>query len=357
MLHYYIAYGLMLVVALLTMGKHKSARNYCIAFTIIWTVILGLRHPSMGVDLRYQSDNGYLAVFEVIADLPWGDVFTRRILNYERGYIILNKLISYLSSDPQLLIFICAVIITAIAAVIFNKNSPYPFMSSIIYLALPSFLINFSGLRQALAIAITFMSFEMIKKKKLIWFVLLITLAGTFHGSAYIFLAAYPIYHIRFNRLTSTITVIVPVIVYFFRYPLFEVFSKLFKKNAVIDNNGSVELFIIFWLIYFFCIVFGHERDDFESGTRNLFLMAVVCQAFGGLYDTAMRVGYYFMIYLTLLLPRIIENLQKNKSNLYEMSSSILIYVCIILVFTACGIYGMSVSSWSMANPHTFFWQ
>lgn len=357
MLHYYIAYSLMLIVALFTAGKQSKARSMCIAFAMIWIVVLGFRHPSMGVDLSYQSDYGYLALFEYISDLPWKEVLTEEILNYERGYIILNKLIGYLSSDSQILIFACSIISITIAAVVFFRNSSYQLLSAIIYVALPCFLMNFSGLRQALAIAITFAAFEMIKSKKIIWFLVLVSLAGLFHSSAFIFLVAYPLYYVRFGKTESVITVLVPLAVYAFRSPLFRIFSKLFKENAVVDNNGSVGLFIIFWLVYVFCIVLGDDRDELEIGVRNLFLIACVFQAFSGLYYTAMRAGYYFMMYLTLLLPRIIENSQKDKNDLHGRSSGILIYVCILAAFAVYGLFRLSTATWAMTNPHTFFWQ
>ena len=54
--------------------------------------MLALRHQSMGIDLRYTKYFGYLGRFDAIAETSWSDVFDVSIANYEKGYIIFNKL-------------------------------------------------------------------------------------------------------------------------------------------------------------------------------------------------------------------------------------------------------------------------
>lgn len=340
-------------------STEMEKKKYCISFALIWIIILGFRHPSMGIDLGFNNDyGGYLREYIYIGNLSWKKCFTQQILNYEKGYVIFNKMLNLLSDDYQFLIFACASIPMIFVARWIYKNSDDPRLSSIIYLGLPCFAINFSGLRQALAIAITLWAFECIKQKKLNKFVLIVLLASTFHSSALFFLIAYPLYHVRFNKNMSIATMIIPIIVYIFRIPLFVVFSKVFEDNAVIEQSSDTLLFIVFYSIYIFGVIFGKDTDTEEIGARNLFLIACVCQAFGGIYSTAMRVGYYFMLYLVVLLPKIVYNIALPKSQFRKLRSGMLMYIIILLCFGVFGLYSLSIEeSWVMSNPHRFYWQ
>ena len=362
MIPYLAAYGLTLAAGFLRTKRcetelHRKNKNYCIAFAVIWVFLLGLRHPSMGVDLQYGSPYGYLGRFKYIASMRWVDVFTVRVQNYERGYILFNKILSLLGDHYQILLFTCALIAISLIAVWICLNSDYPGLSAVIYLGLPCFLINFSGLRQAVALAITTISIELIKRKKLLGFVLIVLLASTFHATAWIFLFAYPIYHFRMRKTASIATVLLPPVVYIFRYPLFTVLSRLFKPNAVPDNNGAFTLFLVFWAVYFFAVLFGHERDAEELGLRNLFLVACLCQALGSVHNTVMRVGYYFMISLVVLLPKVIKNSEKTFHGQRGTNNALIMYLAILVCFSVFGLYSIAHGSWAESNPYIFFWQ
>ena len=84
-------------------------------------------------------------------------------------------------------------------------------------MGLPVFLLNFSGLRQAIAMGITALSFNFIKEKKPVQFILLVILASLFHKSAIVFLAMYPIYNIKLDKFGKVMSIVVLGIVYFAR--------------------------------------------------------------------------------------------------------------------------------------------
>ena len=362
MLNYYIAYSFMTLSAIwLNRGNRslnpKNKQTYCVIFAIIWIVLLGLRHPAMGIDLGVSSGYGYIGQFEYIQSLDIKETFTITVQNYEPGYIIFNKLISYISSDPQWLIF-CVATISVISSCLFiSKNSELPFLSSIIYLGLPSFLINYSGLRQSLAISITILSYELVKRKKLLWFIITVLFATSFHASAVVFLIAYPLYHVNLNKGMQIASIFILPITFLLRVPLFNVLSKILKKDAEIDNNGAFFLFAVFSAVYIFIILFSNRNDPKSNGLRNLYFFACFCQAFSGIYSTALRVGYYFLIYLAALLPQLINSNYYSSDRFEYKRNSILIYLLIIMCFFAFGIYSISSASWAMSNPHFFYWQ
>lgn len=141
--------------------------------------------------------------------------------------------------------------------------------------------------------------------------------------------------------------------IFLLRYPLFSVMSKLLKEHAVPDNNNAVTLFVVFTALYVFSVLYSNHRED--SGLSNLFWLACACQAFGGVYSTAIRVGYYFMVYLILLLP---ENLTYMKKKLKDSNFTYLVFSIVIYSsFCAFGLYSIYSTYWSRSYPYYFFWQ
>lgn len=360
LLLYYVAYGLMLAAGIWTIGfssfRHKAERKrYCILWFFIWFLLLGLRHPSMGIDLQYGSSLGYLGQFRNIAKLNWRNLFRYRTA-YEPGYLIFNKLLGYLGGDYQILLAACALIAIGSAAVWLYRNSDLPVLASVIFTGLPFFLANYSALRQSIALSITLLAYEMIKQRKKLRFILLVLLAASFHRSALIFLLAYPVYWLRVSKTMRVMSLSLPPVVYVLRFPLFRILSRLFKENAQADYNSAITLFLVLCLVYLFCTLFAHYEDREEQGWCNLFLLACLCQAFGGVYSTAMRVGWYFMPYLALLLPRIIQNTERERWNC-DQKNGMIMYLVILACFGAFGLYSLSRGTWAMANPYYFFWQ
>ena len=46
-----------------------------ILMTLLFTALVALRHPSMGIDLHYGESTGYLASYQEIAKLSFRDLF------------------------------------------------------------------------------------------------------------------------------------------------------------------------------------------------------------------------------------------------------------------------------------------
>lgn len=364
---YYMTYAMLCLIAIIAQYGSKDLQKrsgaICIFGFIFIFLILALRHWSMGVDLGYYTRNyvgyggGYIPSFERLNQYSWLDIIKMKdFLNYEKGYIIFNKLVGSIHNDKQFLLGVCAFINASVTAVFIYKNSKLPFLSWIVLLGLPVFLMFFSGLRQDLAISITMMSVYWIKKKKIIPFILTVLLASTMHSSAIVFLVAYPMYYVKLTEMQSFIfTLLIPV-VYVLKAPLFTVLSKILKENAEMENTGAGTLFVVFFMVYLFLVVSNSQQHKKQSGWINLFYIACICQAFGGIYSTAMRVGYYFMPYLAAALPNTVSDFQYTGKNT-EKRDFILSYVFILIAFALFGLYSLSSGSWAKTNPYVFFWQ
>lgn len=349
---YFIIYALDTLLGYVIEDEKKRKTFFCILAGAVLVLLLGLRHPSMGWDLGYYINNtGYLFSFDRLNTYSLAEILQmKEYLNYERGYIIFNKLVGIISDNQQFFLFVCAVFSMIPIFFYIKRKSTLPLLSTFILMGLPVFLMSYSGLRQAIAISLTVWSVKYIEEKRVIPFILAVLFASLFHKTAIVFLVAYPLYYIRMNDLWKLITVLSLPVIFIFKGPLFSVLSKIFKNTAVVDDNGAITLFLVFCAVYIYLILLNKKFDETQNGVVNLFYIACVCQAFGGIYQTAIRVGYYFMIYLIVALPNTITQ-NKNKQE-YQTN-----YLLVLIAFLVFGLYSIRTSTWAMAYPYYFFWE
>lgn len=354
---YYVLYFL---IALITLVSYASAmkanykRMVCTwSVFILLLLVLGLRHETMGKDLvgyTLGDKVGYLVTYDKIADATWSQVFHDTFVNYERGYIIYCKIVATLTGgDHQIFLAVTALASLLPIAWCIYRKSETPTLSWLIYMGLPMLTLLYSGLRQSIALGLCALSVLAIQDRKPLRFALLVLLAATFHRSALVFLVAFPIYFIRFNTAMRALSMLVIALVFIGRSFIFGLLTKLVRGSAVADNNNSITLFLVLLAIYLFCIVFSNGSEK-QNGLMNIFLMACLCQAFGGLYLLALRIGYYFLLALVLLLPDVIRNLRVRQDR-------IMVTLAVSACFGFYGIYSIATSTWAEANPYHFFFE
>ena len=332
-------------------NKEQINRISTVLIFIMLVLIIGFRHPSMGVDLKYGETGGYLGSFSTIASMSWSNIFfIQSFLNYEYGFILYCKLVGAIWNNQQFFIFVSAFLSLLPVFIVIYKKSTNSIMSSLIYLGVPAFLMVYSGIRQALAIGLCCLAIDLIQRKKLIRFILLVLATCFIHYSAVIFFIAYPLYYIKISKQTRWLTLLIIPVVYVFRYQLFDLFSKLLKENATARETGAYTLLLVFCAIYVFCIVFCKDGDAEQNGYMNLFFLACIFQTFGPIHNLAMREGYYFMIILVVLLPSVIANMKINTNNVIAGLS-------VSTAFAVYALYAIYSSTWAMAYPYHFFWE
>ncbi len=336
--------------------EEKKGNITRMSFLLI-IALLALRHPYMGVDIAWGYKDGYWDSFLTINSNSWSEIFAMRAYkNYEKGFVVLNKLLGSIWNDPQFLLITCAVLSLVPIAIYTEKRSQIPLLSVCIFLGLPIFHIFYSGLRQGIAIGITVASMYFIEKKMPIRFLLTVYLATLFHSSAIIFVVAYPLYYLQLNKTARIFSLAALPGIFFLRGPLFAIFSRIFKDDATAEETGGgLILFLVFVMIYAFLSVFNKTDDKKQNGLMNLFYMACACQAFGGIYNTAMRVGYYFMVYATIAIPNTMKNFKEVKIR-YNTYYSISL-VALTLIFVLYGLYSVKNGSWSRTYPYFFLWE
>ena len=325
-----------------------------ILMTLLFTALVALRHPSMGIDLHYGESTGYLASYHKFSEMSFREVIdmvqSNGWENYESGYIVFNKLLTYISADDQVLLIGCAILsIVPIGLLIALYSKDYDF-SMVVYLGLSLGLIVFSALRQAIAVGICTLSFPFIRRKQWAPFLLLVFLAWLFHGSAIAFLFAYPAYHWNLKKWQRLLGVPLLVGIFLGRNQIFRIAMKLLDKDAVPEDTNAYRLMVVFGLVYLFCVVFWDKEDDTSGGFLNVFYFACVCQCFSSINAIAERLGYFFMVGLVIALPNIVMNLKNVKIRM-------LFKYGICSAFVAFGLYSFYSCYWSQTYPYHFFWE
>jgi len=142
----------------------------------------------------------YMHSFKV-SNFTWDSI----VKDKDFGFGILQMLLKTYSSDPQILIFITALITNILIVLILSKYSRFFELSTFVYITGGLFLVSMNGIRQVLAAAIIFTATRFIISGNWIMYFIVVLFAATFHQSALILL---PIYFLVRYKAWSRATII-----------------------------------------------------------------------------------------------------------------------------------------------------
>ncbi|MBQ6540172.1 MAG: EpsG family protein [Oscillospiraceae bacterium] len=324
---------------------HKKAAMFL--FFSVLLVLVALRAHSVGRDT-----SNYAVAFKRFSHWSF-----QRVLTYkEPAFSLLCKGLSYLTDDFQWLVAISAFISIYPIFVLYKNEVEFPMTTVVLFLMLSNFYLLFSGMRQAIAVSLGVIAYVMTKRKKLIPFILIVVLAFLFHRSAMILGLMYPLYNMRIRKRSLFIVVIVMILIYVFNRQIFHFFQGIIQDYEDIGNKETGAFAMLFLMIIFSIFAFvvpDESRMDSDTiGLRNFLLMATAVQMFAPLNYLVMRMGYYYLIFLPITLPKIM----KESSDRWRQVAAAAHYV--ILVFFALRFLLTAASSNTLdIFPYRFFWE
>jgi hypothetical protein len=349
MYYYFCVIFLISFVALVVSLKPEKSngKSFVIfSFTLI-IIFQSIRKWTVGIDIVT-----YLSFFEQLGS---GSVknFSELYSGVETGFLYYNKLIATFTSDHQIFLGIVSASIFIPIAYVIYKNSSNSYLSIIYLITLGIYNFTFSGIRQSLAIGITFLSYEFIKSKQWVRFLLIILLASTFHKSAFVFLPAYLLYNIKIEKKHFILVLgIISVIFIFKSFLLKFLISSTFEKyssSISSESTGAYTMFLVMLTIYTASIlVQGKTKDPLSlNAFSNFMLVAVVIQISASESQVSMRAGYYYYLFTILLLPEIITAFDGKK--VQNTISAISVILCLTFYYI--------ITNATALNPFTFYWE
>lgn len=328
--------------------KNKFAMKL---FFFMLLCLMMLRHFSVGTDTET-----YMELFSDISNTPLSDSGGYSL---EYGFVLLSKAISFVSLNPQVFLAITSLVCVAFIAPAYLRECEDTALTISLFCIMSTFVMLFSGIRQMIAISIGFLAYRFVRKKKILPYILSVVLAMTFHISAFMLFFMYPIYRVKVTK--KWLWVIIPLLLALLVFndlvfnALLVFLSRYTRFEAVeISATGAYTMVVLFSLFCVYSFLLPDEKsiDEETIGLRNFLLFSVVIQMFAPLHTLAMRMNYYYIIFIPLLIPKIIKHSKADLSNIAVLSRyCMVVFFVLYFLFTSTGGSGLDVF------PYHFYWE
>lgn len=289
----------------LRLGNSAYIRQYnpaiSVFFLLLW-LMLALRDNSVGRDLP-----NYAAYFHYFRTAEWSAVMEHDL---DMLYILLNLCMGKTTDSFQIFLAVVAALTLLPIWATYRQEKGHAYLRIVMFLGVGVFPMLFSGIRQFLAMSVGMVSWHYTKKRKVLPFLLSVLAAVGFHHSAFILLLMYPVY--RANWKEKHLWLLVPVItaVFILRRELFALLGTVLPRYSFeIEETGAYGTLAILILFGVFCYVIPEEEkmDAELLGLRNLLILSILLQCFAPIHMLAMRFNYYYLLFIPILIPKIID--------------------------------------------------
>ena len=339
-------------------GELISENNLAVSvFFLMLCFLLAFRSIEVGTDTA-----NYKVFFDKYSKLNFSQVFDEEL---EFLFGALNWFIAQFTDNFQIYLAIVAAITLIPIAALYNQDKRHSYLKIILFVNMSVFVMLFSGIRQALAMSIGLIAFHFVKKKKLIPFLITVLIAMGFHLSAFILFAMYPLYYFRLKKRHLIIIVSLIAITYIFNRQIFTGLLNImtliyprYDEYMSLENTGAVTMiicFVVFTMIAYI-IPDEHNEDDEFIGMRNYLLLATLLQCFAPIHNWAMRMNYYYILFVPIVIPKVISYADIRWKQIAKITEIVMCaFFTLYFVYTvyiACQTDGGSLNTY----PYIPFW-
>jgi hypothetical protein len=358
--------NLIIIALILFLGFHFSRKNdtnsdsnrkkYIRIVSFILVLQSGLRNVAIGSDTY-----AYFMSFQDSKRRSWQEVY-QGIVNYysygigkDPGYGVFEKLVSSLSGEYQLFLMVIAILFfIALGNFIYQNTTRLTdvILAFVIYSVLFYSFFSITGHRQTIATAAALYGFELIKRRKLIPFVVLILVASTIHKSVLLFTPFYFIAQIRKPKLFFRVVLILFPFIMVFRNSLSTYLKILggYEEYGINEAAGTATFTMIFVLISIIALLRSKiilQNNKKAHKYYNAFAIALLFVPLTWVNPSAMRVVQYFSIFMLLFIPEIIYSFRSVSLRIKRDLTFFLVILLIALFIK---------SNWN-TSPYGFFWE
>lgn len=331
-------------------GYEKKNKRMLLFFFVFLTILVMLRHESIGTDTR-----NYIYYFNKISNMDWITIGKQY---REVGFSYFIKVVSLFSKEKQFFFAVVAIGVFCMLYPTYKRLCVDSSLTIVLFCIMPTFVMMFSGIRQMIAIGIGFIAYELVRQKRVFPFIVVVCLAMTFHTSAFMLIFMYPIYHAKITKKWLWFVIPLLITTFILNKQIFSILGLILERytdySATIVKTGAYTMLILFGIFMVISYVIPEESrlDEETIGLRNFLLVSVAIQLFAPLHTIAMRMNYYYIIFIPLLLPRIIGYRSRR-----WCQGAIVIRNMMVLFFLVYFFMNAYRGSNLKVFPYHFFWE
>lgn len=310
--------------------------------------VMALRSQAVGADTaRY---------IEIFNDHLYGTGMNVFGASKEWGFALFQNILSLFISYQFYIAIVSAIIVFSFY-LFFEDYSDDLLLSIILHITIGLFAFTMSGIRQSLAICLTFLAFKYAKENKLIRFTVMVLVAYLFHNSAICFLPVFFIVKIKklsklqsilILSLIAAIGIFINPILYLIRF----IVPERYRINLINGSGVNAKSFILFFGILILCaIVILYENSWIEGIQTPFFLLASITALVYAISPHIYlldRISFYFIPYSIVLLSNTIKKMKHIPSR----------YVTMVITIAFC-VFWFSISipgETIKIDNYSFFW-
>lgn len=330
---------LYIIINLFEKSKKKSNDLFLSITFLILFLLVAFRTENIGNDTKT-----YLNFFNKTCAVKWS--LLEGDSHFEKGYIILNILISYISSNSRFFMIFMSLIFNFVVFYFIKKNSKNYLLSVLIYICMLHFYNSMTMMRQFCAIIVLLSAFKFVKEKSVVWYIISVVLASLFHSTAWLGLLIYVAYNCRYTNKRAIIILIIAIICTMFVTPLMDVIAEWVGRNNFYNErqDGQSLANMLYAIVYFVMYIFSiyeitkSKNHNTNKNYFNLYciLGAVAINLIGLKMNVLSRAALYFDIFIIIILPNVIE---ENITNIYNKKRIYLLVVVFLLLYSSTIMY------------------
>ena len=335
--------------------NQKNKKKYLILIFTILTIVSAIRNYTVGVDTEQ-----FCRAFEYIGGMSISNAIENT--RYELGFVLLCKLLSFISDNSQILIIATSIIIMTTIAKFIYEESDDVVLSTLLFVLLNYYAMYMNVMRQAMAIAIIIISYKaFLKNGKNIKFTLAVLVASLFHQSALVMLILIFFRNKKFSKKYYFISLLIGFLVFVFADKLFSILLSIFSSyqdyqtSVFAESNYFAAIFnaIVLFIFYTVGIIYIDFKNTKKSDSINFYAYMVMINFL--LYIATIKISIftrattYFNIFNIIWIPAFIKNIQN------KLAMQIILLMLLFFTILYWGIISVYRPEWYGVIPYETF--
>lgn len=291
---------------------------------------------------RYKVGTDYMAYYKGYIVSKTESIFEAK----DVGFALLNKILNYVSSNPQMIFFVTSIIINVCVVIFLYKNSNKFSLSIYFYITTFTYYSSMNGVRQFVATAIIALAYNHIAERRFFKYLLYVLIASTIHSSALIMIPIYFLVNQNVISIKNIYVILGSVITFIFFTPVFtwvvnnfERYSE-YKDYLFNEGQGVNILRILVLLVPVIVMIIYIKRAKIIYGREieiiiNLCLIGSLFMIIAYKHMFIARFCIYFEFYYLLLLPRLCNMFDKKSNRIITSVVMVMYFLYSVMLLRA----------------------